>query len=251
MSVLQVRDSLTRSITAFNEKKQALQKSFSNDTEHSESWKQEQKKLKKDKLREEYASNIIDIQNKLLKAENETIQKIGKLKYPASSSISDALKTSGEMQINTAQLFLNRFHSQESIISSIKNALTLGRIDYGFALLEGARETIKPESTGVLSPQNKEFLQSLDSITTAFDSSGNLAELNSELESVPEIAQTAEHFQKFISNENTTASFIPMDVIRSMTQEQVNANLDSVMVSMGCDSNSLTDHVRVKQQLFG
>jgi hypothetical protein len=251
MSVLQVRDSLKRSITAFNEKKQALQQGFTNDKEHSESWKQEQIKLKKEKLQEEYVGNVVDIQNRLLKAENETIQKIGKLKYPASSSISDALKTSGEMQINTAQLFLNRFHSTESIISSIKNALALGRIDYAFSLMEGARETIKPENTGLLSPQNKEFLQSLDSITTAFDSNGNLAELRSELESVPEITQTAEHFQRFISNENTTASFIPMNVIRSMTQEQVNANLDSVMVSMGCDSNSLTDHVRVKRELFG
>jgi hypothetical protein len=251
MSVLQVKDGLTRSITAFNEKKQALQQGFTNDKEHSESWKQEQMKLKKEKLQEEYVGNVVDIQNRLLKAENETIQKIGRIKFPSSTSILDAIKTVGELQLNSAHLFFMKEHSPESIISSIKTALALGRIDYAFSLIEGAREAVKPESTGLLSSKSKEFLKELEDITTAFDSNENLAELKSELKSVPEISQTVEHFQRFIENDNTTASFIPMWELRSMTQEQVNANLDSAMVSLGYAEDSIIGRVQLKRQLFG
>lgn len=231
-SVQSVKEMLQASITAYNEKKRALHTALFQDNEHSESWKAEQKQRKQEGLKNEYAANLVDIQSRLTAAESNTALQVGRIKFPASTSSLEAIRTVGEVQLNTAQLFLMRGYSRASILSSIRNALALGRTDYAFALIEGAREAVQPKATEVMTPDNRQFVEELATIETAFDATGKLGALAGELGGVPEIAETLQHFQRFLMNEHLTGSFIPMSVIREMTQAEVQANLESVNASM-------------------
>lgn len=235
MSVQSVREMLQASIVGYNEKKRALQTALFNDSEHSESWKVEQKQRKQEELKNETASNLVDIQNRLLKAESETALKIGRIKFPSSTSSLEAIRTAGEVQLNTAQLFLMREHSRASILSSIRNALTLGRTDYAFSLIEGAREAVKPESTGMFSRESEQFLQDLAQIEQGFDGTGSLGVLAGELGGVPETEATIRQFQAFLTNEHLTGPFIPLAVVREMSEAEIGQNLESVnfVVSLG------------------
>ena len=228
MSVSQVREMLQASITAYNEKKRALHTAFFQDNEHSESWKVEQRQRKQEELKNEYAGNLVDIQNRLSKAESNTALQVGRIKFPLVSSTLNENRTVGELQRNSAELYLAREHSHAGILSSIRSALMLGRMDYAFLVIEGAREAVKPEGTGVFSRESEQFLQDLVAIETAFDATGNLGALAGELAGVPEIVETLKGFQAFLMNENLTGSFIPMSVVREMTQAEVQANLESV-----------------------
>jgi hypothetical protein len=249
MSILQVQEMLTASYAAFNQKKQKLQESFVNDNEHAEDFKQELLQRKRAALQIEYTSNVEDIEKRLATQEKSTAEKIGRLKFPNSTSSLEALRMVGELQLNAANSYLAKGHSRENILTSIKNALTLGRIDFAFALLDGARESVKPETTGIFSTQSLQFLQDLQDIVGAFDKDGELARLNAELESVPETLQTLEAYKQFILSENLTTSFFPIADIRKMSQEQVNANLESVNASIGF-SNSLAGRIALKRNLF-
>jgi hypothetical protein len=233
-SIQSVKEMLQASITAYNQKKATLYDSLFNDSEHSESWKSEQKQRKQEELKNEYASNLVDIQNRLTAARNDTALQVGRIKFPSSTSSLEAIRTAGEVQQNTAQLFLMREHSHAGILSSIRNALTLGRVDYAFALIEGAREAVKPVN-GMLSQEGKQFLQDLAQIEQGFDATGKLGALAGELENVPEIAQTIQHFGAFLTNEHLTGGFIPMAVVREMTEAEIGQNLESVnfVVSLG------------------
>jgi hypothetical protein len=96
-------------------------------------------------------------------------------------------------------------------------------------LIEGARDTVKPEeSTGVLSGESEQFLAELQAIETAFDATGNLATLQNELALLPGITENIRHFGLFLSNENLTGSFIPLETVREMQANEVAANLESV-----------------------
>jgi hypothetical protein len=229
-----VKEMLQASIDGFNLKKKNLQELYRNDREHSPSYIQEQLQIKREALKTETAGNLVDIQLRLAAAVEGTRSKLGSIKFPSVTSSLEATKTVGEVQQNTAQLFLMREHSRESILSSIRNALTLGRVDYAFALIEGAREAVKPVN-GMVSQEGKQFLQDLAQIEAAFDATGKLAALSTELEGVPEIAQTIQHFQRFIVNEHLTGSYIPLAVVKEMSEAEIQANLESVnfAVSLG------------------
>jgi len=234
-SVQSVKEMLQASITTYNEKKRALHTALFNDSEHTESWKADQKQRKQEELKNEYAGKLVDIQNRLLKASSETTLKLGSIKFPLASSSLPENRIVGESQLNTANLFLMREHSHESILSSIRQALTIGRVDYAFALIDGAREAEKEEIPGVFSSESKRFLQELAAIEQGFDTTGNLQALAGELEGVPEIAKTLQHFQRFLMNEHLTGSFVPLSAVRGMTEAEMIQNLESVnfAVSMG------------------
>ncbi len=129
MSISNVKDSLKRSIAAFNEKRLTLPAVFVDDHVHSADWQQEQIKLGREKLRKEYFLDALSVQAKLNQEVKETVLKIGKIKFPKATDYSDATRILGETQNNNAQLFLMQPHSNESILLSIKNAFALGRID--------------------------------------------------------------------------------------------------------------------------
>jgi len=232
MSVSQVREMLQASITAYNEKKRALHTAFFQDNEHSESWKAEQRQRKQKELKNEYAANLVDIQNRLSKAESNTALQVGRIKFPLVSSTLNENRTVGELQRNSAELYLAREHSHAGILSSIRSALMLGRVDYAFSVIEGAREAVKPVN-GMLSQEGKQFLQDLAQIEQGFDTTGNLGALAGELAGVPEIVETLKGFQAFLMNENLmnenlTGSYIPFSAVRGMTEAEVRANLESV-----------------------
>jgi hypothetical protein len=229
-----VKEMLQASIDGFNLKKKNLQELYRNDREHSPSYIQEQLQIKREALKTETAGNLVDIQLRLAAAVEGTRSKLGSIKFPSSTSSLEAIRTAGEVQQNTANIFLMREHSHESILSSIRNALTLGRVDYAFAVLEGSREAVKPVN-GMLSQESKQFLQDLAAIEQGFDATGKLGALAGELEGAPEIAQTIQHFQRFLVNEHLTGSFIPMAVVREMTEAEIGQNLESVnfVVSLG------------------
>jgi hypothetical protein len=242
MSVTQVKDSLTRSITAFNEKRKLLPAVYVNDNIHSATWQEEQLKAERGKLRKEYILDASRILASLAVEEKETVLKIGKMKFPAATSYSDSVKTTGEIQINSANLFLMREHSPEHIIQTIRDAIAMKRIDFAFALIEGAREQLKPKSDLEL-PKSADVaaLAEIDALVAGFDSKGEIEIMTKELQDAPEVSRTAQAFQKFLSNENVTTSFIPMWDIKKMSQaDMTRIGVESINQSMSLQPEEST-----------
>jgi hypothetical protein len=235
MSIQSVREMLQVSIAEYNGKKQALQKMFFNDNEHTESWKHDQMKIQREKMQEEYAGVLIDLQSKIENAESETALKIGRLKYPSATSTLEAVRTSGELQLNSAQLFLMKERSYSSIVSSIKQAFTLGRIDFAFGLIDGLKELVSSKSASEYpSDAEMQALKQVQEMVDSFDRNGLLMQLDKDMQAIPEISQTARAFKQFISKEETTAIFVPMSEIRSMNEaEMLQVGMESINASIG------------------
>jgi hypothetical protein len=234
MSVTQVKDSLKRTVAGFNEKRKALPTGYVDDHVHSATWQEEQLKAERGKLRKEYILDASRILASLAVEEKETVLKIGKMKFPAATSYSDSVKTTGEIQINSANLFLMREHSPEHIIQTIRDAFAMKRIDFAFALIEGAREQLKPKSDLEL-PKSADvaLLTQIDTLIAQFDSKGELETMTKELQDAPEVSRTAQVFQKFLSNENVTTSFIPMWDIKGMSQaDMTRIGVESINASI-------------------
>ncbi len=80
---------------------------------------------------------------------------------------------------------------------------------------------------------DKVLLAQIDTLVSQFDGKGELATMSEELESVPEVSRTAQAFQKFLSNENVTTSFIPMWDIKGMSQaDMTRIGVESINASM-------------------
>lgn len=233
MTIKHLNELLSSICSTYNEQKRTLNLSlFKNDWEHSDSWKQEQLKLRKEKLRQEYVSKVLSLKQSIFDAGESIGLEIGKKKYPATTATSEALRMSGEMQLNSANLFLMQQHSDDNILKAIRDSLTIGRVDFAFTVLEGWRERL--EMTDGLSMQTEEtrkLLNELDAITTQFDRDGKLKQLQSDYNALPAIAQTTESFGKFL-NLDSTAEFIPIERIRSMSEDEVGQNIESVNISL-------------------
>lgn len=228
MNIQVVKQQLNETILSYNGKKAELNKSFSNDKVHSQEWKDIQMKLLRIDIKKEFLSATDKIKKELREAENGTQREIAKVKFPYSISDSDNKKVAGELQQNNATLFLMSNPKKEQVLSAIRTAIATDRIDYAFVLFE----TVKSKLIGDYTEESKETMKQLEEILSGIDSNGKIKEYEKDLSAVPGLKETVSSFERFISNEFVTESFIPRETILSMSQEEIGQNLNSVNASL-------------------
>lgn len=228
MNIQVVKQQLNETILSYNGKKAELNKSFSNDKIHSQEWKDIQMKLLRSDMKKEFLSATDKIKKELREAESSTQKEIAKVKYPYSISDNDTKKVAGELQQNNANLFLQSNPKTEQVLSAIRTAIATDRTDYAFVLFE----TVKSKLTGDYTDESKETMRQLEEILSGIDTSGKIKEYEKDLSAVPGLKETVSSFERFISNEYLTESFIPRETILSMSQEEIGQNLNSVNASL-------------------
>ena len=228
MNIQTVKQQLNETILSYNGKKNELNKSFSNDKIHSQDWKDVQMKLFRSDLKKEYLSATDKIKKELRQAESGTQKEIAKVKFPYSISDNDTKKIIGETQQNSANLFLMSNPKTEQVLSSIRTAIATDRTDYAFVLFE----TVKSKLTGDYTEESKETMRQLEEIVSGIDSNGKIKEYEKDLSAVPGLKETVSSFERFVSNEYLTESFIPRETVVSMSQEEIYQNINSVNASL-------------------
>ena len=228
MNIQVVKQQLNETILSYNGKKAELNKSFSNDKVHSQEWKDIQMKLLRIDMKKEFLSATDKIKKELRQAESGTQKEIAKVKFPFSISDNDNKKIAGELQQNNANLFLMSNPKTEQVLSAIRTAIATDRTDYAFMLIE----SVKSKVQGDLTEENKETMKQLEEIVSGIDSNGKIKEYEKDLSAVPGLKETVSSFERFISNEYLTESFIPRETIVSMSQEEINENISSVNASL-------------------
>lgn len=227
MSIESVRDQLNRTILSYNAKKKEINKKFSNDNMHSPEWKDIQMKLLRSDMKKEFLSSIGEIKKQLQKEESYSQREIAKVKFPHSMSDSDNKRIAGELQQNNAHLFLMSNPKPEQVLLAVRAALSTERTDYAFVLIE----TMKSKLSGDNNQESRYILEELAEIESSIDMS-RAKEYEKDLSAVPVIKETVSSFERFVSADYLTESFISKEAIESMSQEEVSNNIDSVNASL-------------------
>jgi hypothetical protein len=213
--------------------KQSVAATFPPDGVHTGDWLESQKQAKRLSIKTEYLGKMLSIHDRLRVEGDAVLKSIGRIKYPAATHPLESSRIAGEAQLQTAFLFLQAKPSPKTVLSSVEEALAIGRTDFAFCLIDSERARIASISSSTApNPTDKAEIKALDAIVARWDLRGGLSQLEAEKELIPAIRERAESFERFIQNEHLTGQFVPRDEIESMTESEVGANLEAVNWSM-------------------
>ncbi len=225
--VTDVKNKLGEAISKYNAKKKEISKMYAADKMHSKEWIDIQQRVLRTDLKKEYLSLIETIKSDLRTAESGSQKQIAKVKFPYSISDNDNKKIAGELQQNNANLFLMSNPKTEQLLSAIRKALSTDRLDYAFTLIE----SMKGKLTGDNTQESQYILKQIEEIESSIDMS-RVKEYEKDLSALPGVKETVTSFERFVTNEYFTESFIPRESILSMTQAEIGENINSVNASL-------------------
>jgi hypothetical protein len=213
--------------------KQSVAATFTPDGIHTTTWIEEQKQAKRLSIKTEYLGKMLSIHDRLRVEGDAVLKSIGRIKYPVATHPLESSRIAGEAQLQTAFLFLQAKPSPKTVLSSVEEALAIGRTDYAWTIINAEKARIASRSASVMpDASDTALLRGMSEIVARWDLRGELSQLEAEKELIPAIRERAESFERFIQNEHLTGQFVPRDEIESMTESEVGANLESVNWSM-------------------
>jgi hypothetical protein len=215
--------------TAHGAAKASVAETFKPDGVHTTDYLENQRQTKRIQIKVDYLGKMLAIHDRLRVEGDAILKRIGSIKYPLSTNPLESSRTAGELQSMSAMLTIQTPLTSARKLDLIANALSIGRTDYAWTLIDAERGRISSISDSVApNPNDKALLKGMSEIVARFDIKGELAGLEQERELIPEIREHAEAFERYIGNEHLTGSFVTVSEIRTMSEDDTRANIDSV-----------------------
>lgn len=170
---------------------------------YSEEGKQAAREKVLQRTRTEYQGKIANLLSSIVKEKNSAVAKVQAIKFPNLLSSEDSKRAIGEQQLTQAQIFLAASRKADQIISSINDALSMGRNDFAMTIINYVLNT--PYDPIRVTTEQKRLIDTVKNIYDNSDIKKNLQPAEKELADAESTDNAGKSFEEQL---NTGKDFV-------------------------------------------
>lgn len=160
----------------------------------SEDYKRKVVQEERSKVKSEVLFGLQLAEDQLTAERQRLVTKADKIRFPLSNSAID--RTAGELQRNSAALYLMRDHPPDAVVNTLQTALETKRLDYFFALVDGLLSGFQRGIDGELQrPQDRVIAAGIDRLLASFPDKAELDEVEKRLADLPVVESMLSSFK--------------------------------------------------------
>jgi len=225
-----------------SEQKRVELKAKERDRNYSLYAEENKKKIIQDlsqETRAEYKRELSNLLNTVTERKKHTTGKIQAVKFPNLSDKEINRKIIGEQQITQAQIFLSSPKKSEQIISSINEALEMGRNEYAFTVINSI---LSAGNNVIIEPAQKKIIEQVKNIYDNSEVKKTIEPIEKELNEIELSKSVINDFNNQLESGN---DFV---IIPELWKEMSNEDRDESNMKMQTRGN-LTDMIHLKSKI--